>query len=381
MAKAKKTTKKEKYITLRTSKKGTESYQITIRAYGQTVMKSVLISDFPSKKSALQFACQLRDEMLVNMAKGISVSQFKTVAELYQETNNLITMRMKTKDKHDIYYRQGIEKYGKLTIDKITSADIQQSINEYAKTHTKRATSGLLAVWRQIYKVSALLGINVIDRTVAVVIPECVQGTPRKKDISDEDLKTFCDCLVEYNSASITGHYRSMALFYAIQIMRYTGSRPAECFALRREDINLIAGNISVNKAVRSTHESYNDIGATKTEKSRRIVPISEKLRPILRECLAWSRHDFILADYHGNLFSIDDIDTLVLHVRKQCGVDFTLYMLRHQFSTDLYRAGVASPVIRDLMGHESATMSLDYATSNDADRATAINEISRKMA
>ena len=171
-----------------------------------------------------------------------------------------------------------------------------------------------------------------------------------------------------------------MAVYYAIQIMRYTGLRPAECFALRREDIDMLGGLISVNKAVHSTHDSMNDIGATKTEKSRRAVPIASALRPILRDCLAWSRHDFILADYHGNLFNIDDIGTLIRNVRQKCKVQFNLYMLRHQFSTDLLSSGIAPNVVRDLMGHESASMSLDYAVSNAADRAGAVNRITAKL-
>ena len=373
--------KKEKYITLRTSKKGTESYDIFIRAYDQSFRKSVCVSDFPTKRDALAFACALRDETLLKMRAGYSVSQFKTVSALYAKTFELFPVRVKTKEKHDIFYKHGIEKYGQITIDRITSADIQQSINEYARTHTKRQVNGLLAIWRRIYKACALLNINVIDRTIAVQLPECAQGSPRKKEISASDLSVFCDALLEYNKASITGHYRSMAVYYAIQIMRYTGLRPAECFALRREDIDLLGGLISVNKAVHSTLDSRNDIGATKTEKSRRAVPIASALRPILRDCLAWSRHDFILADYHGNLFSIDDIDTLILNVRRKCpGVQFNLYMLRHQFSTDLLSSGIAPNVVRDLMGHESASMSLDYAVSNASDRAGAVDRITTKL-
>ena len=53
---------------------------------------------------------------------------------------------------------------------------------------------------------------------------------------------------------------------------------------------------------------------------------------------------------------------------------DFTLYQLRHQFSTDLLSAGAPINVVRDLMGHESATMSLDYAVSNEKDRISVIN-------
>ena len=67
-----------------------------------------------------------------------------------------------------------------------------------------------------------------------------------------------------------------------------------------------------------------------------------------------------------------------IINIRKfffPVKVTFTLYMLRHQFSTDLHNAGINPAVIRDLMGHESATMSLDYAVSDEKDRIKAINQ------
>ena len=48
--------------------------------------------------------------------------------------------------------------------------------------------------------------------------------------------------------------------------------------------------------------------------------------------------------------------------------------MLRHQLSTDLFSNGTPANVIRDIMGHESASMSLDYAVSNEKDRIKAMN-------
>ena len=90
---------------------------------------------------------------------------------------------------------------------------------------------------------------------------------------------------------------------------------------------------------------------------------------------MAWSLNDILLSDRAGRLMDIDDIDTLVGNVAKKAMVKFTLYMLRHQFSTDLHNAGTNPAVIRDLMGHESATMSLDYAVSDEKDRIKAINQ------
>lgn len=364
------------YITERKSSTGRHSYEICIRKNGEVFRKCVKVSDFESPKQALNYARQLRNEKLLKMELGYSVSKYKTVAELYELTfEKLEPVRLKTRKKHDIFYKYAIAPYGSKPINEVTSGDVQSSLNDYAETHTKTQTIQLLAVWRRIFRVCLFMNIDVIDRTTIVKVPQGIQGKPRKKSISPTDLETFCDALLSYNEASVSGSYYSHAIYYSIQIMRFAGLRPAETFALTREDIDLVNGFIYINKAVRSTAKDVQQISNPKTEKSIRRVPIAEELKPILKECLEWSKHDYVLADYQGNLLNIDQVDTLILNCRRKLGIDFTLYALRHQFSTDLHNSHIPPNTIRDLMGHRSASMSLDYAVSDEKDRVNAVNE------
>ena len=365
------------YICERISKAGTHSLQINIRhKSGQTFRKSIMISDFSTPKEAMEFAKQLRDEKINLMNTGLTVKSVSTVHDLYEKSFELFPVRIKTKDRHSAFYNKGIKDYGDIKITELLPSDVQTSINKYARTHTRRQTQGLLSIWKRIYKTAASQRINIFDFTVGIVIPECWEGRPRPKTISPKDLQIFLDALLDYNSASITGSYYCHAIYYGIQIMRYCGLRPAETFGLLKTDINLITRTISINKAIHSTQESRLDYGKTKTAQSVRNVPIPDALVPILKECMEWSRNDILLADFQGNLIPIDEIDCTIAHIRKKRKTPyFTLYMLRHGFSTDLFKDGTNPAVIRDLMGHVSSTMSLDYAVSSEADRVTAINK------
>ncbi len=60
--------------------------------------------------------------------------------------------------------------------------------------------------------------------------------------------------------------------------------------------------------------------------------------------------------------------------VSKKSGIDFHMYTLRHQLSTDLFNEGKNPAVIRDLMGHQSEDMSLYYAKSEKQDRLKALS-------
>lgn len=368
--------KTEKYITERISKKGTHSLEICIRLDGQIFRKSIRIDDFGTPGAALAFAVKLRDETLVQIRSGKKVSEYPTVKRLYLESFEILPLSLKTRKRHDVYFRAVFEPYAETPINKITSADIQLSLNEYAKTHTSLETSKLMSVWRRIFKVCAMKDISVPDRSAAVTIPKGIQPAPRRsKEISLEDLETFCAALLAYNSASVKGSYDSTAVYYVIRIMQYTGIRPAEAFALRRSDIDMNRNTISINKAAHSTITELSEVSTTKTEQSVRAVPIPEDLKPYLIDLFAWSRHDYLLARYSGKLIEISWACTLIGNVRKKCGIDFNLYKLRHQFSSDLFSSGASPVVIRDLMGHESQSMSLDYAVSSESDRIQAVND------
>lgn len=369
--------KSERYIQERITGSGTHLLRIQIRQYGQTYSESVKVSDFDTPKQAMELAKKLRDEALINMKNGYTVSGFPTIEELYHKSHELFKVRMKTVIRHDYFYKQAIAQYGQKPINEVSSADIQLTLNEYAKGHTKKQVAGLLAVWRNIYKCCAMMNVNVIDRTIAVSVPkDCKESSKsnEKKDISLEDFEIFCDTLLNYGKPTADNRYNTRCLYYAVQIMWYTGLRPAEVFALTKKDVNLAAGYIDINKASHSTVDSMLELDRVKTEYSKRHVPIHPDLKPILAECLLWTKHQVLLADFHGNLWEIDNTSDLVYKVAKKAGVQFNMYRCRHQFATDTINNGTPLSVVRDLMGHASESMSLDYATSNETDRINAIN-------
>lgn len=381
--------KKEKHITQRTykGKSGNRDYlQVTIRLDdGKQFSKVVYIDEFETPKMAMEQAKKIRDEALLKKRHGYTLRDFPTVKELFEETFTVLKkLSPRTVKQHRLVYDKVICQFGNKTIDKITSADIQMCLNQYAENHAQLDVSRVLSVWRRIYKVCAMKNINVIDRTIAVSMPRCKQAKHISKEISRSDLEQFLEALWDYNKESRKGRYKSRRLWYAIRIMSFTGLRPAECFALTKKDIDLISDKIHVNKAVRSSEKNGLELGATKTEQSVRSVPIPSELKPYLKDCIENSQFDLLFTDISGNLFNIDDISNLVNRVSKKASkingkeIKFHLYDCRHQFATDLFQSGVNPTNIRDLMGHESSSMSLGYTVSNDASRQEAIE--SRKF-
>ena len=161
---------------------------------------------------------------------------------------------------------------------------------------------------------------------------------------------------------------------FMLLIMYYTGCRPSEALALCRNDIDLNQGYIHINHAIGSDEESTRTITRTKTPESIRIIPIADDLRPILEELIEYSSSEPLLLSKDGKPYEINYVSDYIHRISKKCGIPFNAYMLRHLFSTDLFKKGINPIVIRDLMGHSSAQMSSDYATSDDDDKIQALN-------
>ena len=110
----------------------------------------------------------------------------------------------------------------------------------------------------------------------------------------------------------------------------------------------------------------------TKTEKSIRSIPINKQLRTVLKNTFKLSKFEILFCDEKGNYYKEKKISQRIGRMCKN-KVDFTLYSLRHLFSTDLLMNGVDPKTHQELMGHSTYNMSLYYANSNEEQKKKAV--------
>lgn len=328
--------------------------------------ETVKVRDHDTEAAALLFAQQVRNDALQGISAGTLRKVFPTVGALYKKKFDLMPLAISTRDKQNSCYRYSIIAYENVPLDQITTADIQTCVNQYAENHSDDSIHRCVSIWRQIYKVATILEYQIADKSAAIVIPKS-KYRRKRKDVTMEPGE-FETVLVEL----LAGDYDDIGIYYMLQIMYYTGCRPAEALALRREDIH--ETYISINKQIGSTTRARQQDVPTKTEKSTRKVPIPPALRPILDEMIKWSSFDLLLADSHGNARNISRIDDTISRIKRKTGVKFFPYKLRHQMSTDLITLG--KPVAaRDILGHTSFGMTLDYARSTEDQLMDAVRE------
>lgn len=153
-----------------------------------------------------------------------------------------------------------------------------------------------------------------------------------------------------------------------------TGMRPEEYLALRWSDLN--DRNISVQQIVQFNRKGGGFyFGEPKTEKSRRMISISESLRQWLithrlkqnehRMAMKGTWYDLglIFPDTIGRPLPLPNLTRRYFApILEKCGFDkhFRLYSLRHSCATLLMMAGHNAKIVADRLGHSSTAMTMD---------------------
>lgn len=374
--------KKEKYIYERKTKKGSPYFQIQITfkdEYGQskTFYESVQISDYESKSQAKAVAIAIRDKALYEIQTNRIIITSPTVGQLYQKMDELIPCSLSTKKKRNTHYNNGIKKFENIQISKLTTADIQKNVNEYAENKSDNNIHRYVILWSKLYKVALMLGYDVVDRSKMIIIPKSKKIIEKKKVTCSQDtLHEVLECLASYETPSNTVKHRAKMIWYLIIIMNYTGMRPAEVLALNAEDIT--NDYISVNKSVGSSKDETVSVKSPKTAQSIRHVPVHPELLPILKQLKNEQKTSPLLTNLDGSLITPLQRSNMITNVCKKTGIKFNLYMLRHNMATDLVNMNISQRTVQDILGHASFNMSLEYARSTEEDRKKAVD--SRKL-
>lgn len=361
--------KDEKYIKQRKNN-STDSWSFQVRI-GKTT-KTFNEKNYGSARAAYNNAIYYRNKTLSTIDEGAySYSNNVRLTDVFEDTFELMPVREETKRKHQMFFDRyfPVNKY----ISNINQVDIIKSLNLMVNDCSDDSISRALSLWRKIYKVAIVQGFVAKDITIGIVPPksQMIKKNKRKfvtdrntlNAVKEAIMHTFCE-------------QEAKSVCMGLEIMWYLGLRPAECFALTKDDIK--DGRVSINKELGSPIASRNGLGKRnnsivrkcKTEASIRDIPIPEKLQKLLDSYHVKGK--ILLPNKSNEHFNVC---LLGQRIRK-LGIPFNMYQLRHTLATRLIVAHVDERTIIEILGHEHINMSIYYARSNDGLKANALNNI-----
>lgn len=139
-----------------------------------------------------------------------------------------------------------------------------------------------------------------------------------------------------------------------------TGLRISELCGLVVGDIDLVNGVVKVRWQV----NARGDRVPLKTSRSRRDIPVSAELAPILQMLvIGRPAGDFLFTTDRGRPWAVSRVSVVVKRAREYVGAPSVhFHALRHFFASSLLSSGVPVHEVSAVLGHSSAVLLSTYA-------------------
>jgi integrase len=190
----------------------------------------------------------------------------------------------------------------------------------------------------------------------------------KAKVLSREDVERILNVAEEQDST----------YFPVLLLQAFLGLRLGEALALTRQDFDLRAGTVRIDKQAQridgGTKKSRLAIVPPKTEASTRTIPVPPRVLEFVRTC-----EGLICMGKEGNMMDPDNVGWRMSQFVRPLGFpEFSSHAFRHSFISFLLNdQGVPATVVRDLAGHTNINTTLGYYShSTDAQLKKAMQSL-----
>ena len=282
-----------------------------------------------------------------------------------------------------------LPKFGNMKLDKISIAQAQKAVNEWAK---KRDTFDVVNSYcSRLMKYA--ISLELIDKNPFeyVIKPKSKDKDDKIKFYTKDELQTILNYLESRTHSEDELHRHQEYFYYClVRLLAFSGLRINEALALEWSDIGFNACTLSVSKTLSITENGFKP-STPKTKASIRTISLDGKTMQILK---AWrtihkemlfmngKRSELLFSNYLGVVISYTNHWRQVETRLNKTGVTpLSFHAFRHTHASLLFASGVSMKEAQARLGHSSIQMTMDIYTHVTADQQTETVEKLAKFA
>ena len=240
-----------------------------------------------------------------------------------------------------------------IRMTELRKAHMQAIVDEYSDK-SKALQSNFLKLFHAIYDFSLENDICEKDYSKFVEVTS-EQVAKDKTPFSREEVQLLWENLDWVKNIEVyRGKTNSMSilpLMDSVLIMLYTGVRISELLDMKVDDIHL--------------EERWIDLRGTKTKAAKRIVPIHQKIVPLLEKRLAGKgANDYIISKANGNKIVASQYrDDFFYPMCENFNLTHTPHECRHSFATYAAASKLNPILLKKIIGHSAQDLTQDTYT------------------
>lgn len=273
---------------------------------------------------------------------------------------------------------------GNMQMGSITSDMIQQHLNNLIKDGKGYSTvKKVYDAFNSCFKwgiAGRKIQFNPMD---AVSVPGTakIRRKGKSKIVKTNPVKFFTeeqqDKLIEAALTKFPNGTMVYRFGYAIPFLLNTGLRLSELLALRWDrDVNFDDRCITVNNSIvlvksRESSDKKTELleqDSVKSDAGERILYLNDEALDALNHLYKLTgKHRYVISTKHGKPVQPSNIErmmrTVLIRAGLPTGRGYSPHALRHTFATNLFRQGVETKTISELLGHSDVSVTLNIYT------------------